>query len=231
MITPDLVVRTADYSSRGGTDVDCLILHTAEGSTTAKGLGLYFRDSTRQVSSHWGIGQQGELGLYVHPDLAAWTAGAVNLRAEQVELCGFARWSRTTWLGFPKMLETCARLIADRAQARKLAIRHGSVTDLKNHVRAVYDHDDASKAYSGTHWDVGAGFPWDVVLGRATQLSKESTVTDAQRIARLEQQLGHTREVVERLRRIVKDNVDLDAQQTAEIDALKPAPEENGTQP
>lgn len=161
------VIPTRDYSSRNGRRIIAGVIHTAEGALDEVSLGKYFASTSQDVSSHWGIGQQGGIALYVPEKWAAWTARSANSFAVQVELCGFAKWTRAQWLAKPKMLDSCARLMAEWHQDYGFALRHGTVAELRQGVKAFYDHDDCSKAFDGTHWDVGNGFPWDIVLAKA----------------------------------------------------------------
>lgn len=173
-LKPDVTLWCGDHSSRGGADIDCFVVHTAEGATSARALGLYFQGTSRDVSSHDGIGQDGQLGRYVPENRAAWTAGKVNHRAYQVELCGFAKWDRETWLRYPAMLDTLARLMADVCPRHGIKIKRGTIRGLQNRDPAVYDHDDVSKALGGTHWDVGNNFPWDIVIPAALKYAGQT---------------------------------------------------------
>ena len=45
------------------------------GILTAEECGKLFQDGTRKVSSHYGIGKDGEIGLYVDEENTAYTNG------------------------------------------------------------------------------------------------------------------------------------------------------------
>lgn len=167
MLKPDIVIPTNDYSSRNGNKIRAGVIHTAEGARDEVELGNYFKNTSRDVSSHWGIGQDGGLALYVREPYASWTALKANPWSVQVEICGFAKWTEAEWKKYPKMLDTIARLLAEWNKDYGFALKHGTIQDMRNGVRAFYDHDDVTKAYGGTHWDVGNGFPWDYVLDLA----------------------------------------------------------------
>ena len=76
-----------NYSSRGGSSVRLIIVHTAEGALTYQSLGSFFSSSSAGVSSHTGIDDSpGEIGEYVGRPNKAWTAGNANPYAVQTEL-------------------------------------------------------------------------------------------------------------------------------------------------
>ena len=93
-------------------------IHTAEGATTIESLGNFFASSSAGVSSHAGADDKvNTVGEYVKRTNKAWTAANANPVAVQLELCGFASWSKSTWHGsHQRMLDNCARWIAEEGQ-------------------------------------------------------------------------------------------------------------------
>lgn len=154
-----------------------LVIHTAEGATTAEDLGAWFQsEAGSEGSSHAGIGQTGDYAEFVRYSDTAWTAPPVNDDAEQVELCGFAKWSRAQWLERPDMLETLARWLAWRAQVRGIPLRHVKGTSLRLGRAGVTTHVDINKVWKqSSHWDPGTGFPMDLVLTRAKAILAAGT--------------------------------------------------------
>lgn len=151
--------------------VTLLVAHSAEGARTARDLGAFFHRATTG-SSNAGIGQQGDYCTYVNYGDTSFANPPLSEEADTVELCGFARWSRAQWLAYPKMLETFAHWIAWRCAVRRIPIVKLSVAQLKAGKPGIVDHDDVSDAYHlSDHWDLGAHFPWDVVLPRAKQIA------------------------------------------------------------
>ena len=149
-------IASPNYSSRYGSAVKLLIVHTAEGSTTYQSLGNYFANPAAEVSSQVGIDDTpGVIGEYVKPDYASWCAGNVNGYSDQVELCAFAAWDRATWLAHPVMIANLQQWLAEEAA------RYG-IPLVKSTTHGVCGHVDVSGP--GGHWDPGPEFPWDVVL-------------------------------------------------------------------
>src|SRR5215471_7945196 len=95
-------IPSPNYSSRGGTKVRLVVLHTAEGATTYQSLGSYFGSSSSQVSSHTGIDDTpGVIGEYVHRDQKAWTQANANPYSVATEMCALAAWSPSEWAKHP----------------------------------------------------------------------------------------------------------------------------------
>ncbi len=160
-------------SPRGTRPVSLLAVHTAEGARTARALAAYFYRDDVMASSHDAI--DGKETIHMVPyHRASWTLRSGNPISDNVELCGFARWSRGQWLstgvvdgvGNPRaMLGRLADWIRVRARARGIPVRKLSVVELSQGHWGVIAHDDWTRAKNdGTHWDPGPGFPWDVVM-------------------------------------------------------------------
>ena len=141
------------------------MIHTAEGARTIESLGGFFQNSANQVSSHTGADDKpGVIGEYVTRGSKAWTCAAYNPVATQIELCGFASWSRATWLGSHRvMLENCAAWIAEEAAKFGLPITALTPGQAQGGGRGVCQHKDLG-AGGGGHVDAGPGFPMDIVL-------------------------------------------------------------------
>jgi hypothetical protein len=163
------LIKSPNFSSRGGKKVRLLIVHTAEGSTSVEGLGAYFANAANQVSSHAGIDDH-RIETYVPYDQAAWTCRSANAIADQVELCGFARWTRVQWMSeHPEMLLLTAQWLRERAAARGIPLRKLTPAQVAAGDSGVIAHVDWTVGMKdGTHTDAGNGFPWDYVMAVAT---------------------------------------------------------------
>jgi N-acetylmuramoyl-L-alanine amidase CwlA len=94
------VIPSPFHSARGTKPVRLVVVHTAEGSRTVESLGSWFQRSTTKASSHAGIDDQ-RIETYVPYHRAAWTVRSGNAISDNVELCGFAKWSRDEWMHAP----------------------------------------------------------------------------------------------------------------------------------
>jgi len=155
-----------NYSSRNGTAVTGVVIHTAEGPTDADALGAYFAQVKVQVSSHAGADDSKRVN-YVDPQYEAWTLRNGNPWTDNLEMCGFASWTRAQWLTHPGMIQQAAEWVAERCHARNVPPVRLTPADIAAGRRSGYfAHWDYTQATGdGTHWDVGTAFPWDVFAG------------------------------------------------------------------
>lgn len=156
------------YSSRGGSSVRLIVLHTAEGARSIESLGGFFQNSANGVSSHTGAdNQKNKVGEYVTRGNKAWTQANYNPQAVALELCGFAAWSRDTWMNQNHvMLENCAQWIKEEAAKFGLPITRLNDSQAQGGGRGVCQHINLG-AGGGGHVNCGPGFPMDYVLDMA----------------------------------------------------------------
>lgn len=155
------------HSSRGGDRVRLIVVHTAEGARTVESLGAWFQNPAAQVSSHAGI-DDFRVETYVPYERAAWTTRAANSISDNVELCGWAKWTRQEWLAHQSMLDYTATWIRLRCTARGIPLRKLTPAQVAAGMAGVIGHVDWTLGMNdGTHLDPGLGFPWDVVMARA----------------------------------------------------------------
>lgn len=158
-------------SSRNGARVIWVVLHTAEGSRRTGDLYGFF-DRNQNASSHAGADGYGLSDGWVDINRAAWTLLNGNPRSVNLEMCGFARWSRDQWLS----TDTVDGVVNPRAMVRNAALWARRMCDTFGVPRrkltpaqvgrgesGVLMHWDYSLGTGdGDHWDIGNGFPWDV---------------------------------------------------------------------
>ena len=157
-----------NYSSRGGSAIRLIVLHTAEGALTIESLGNFFAQSSSGVSSQVGIDDKpGKIGEYVSRSNKAWTQGNANPVADSAELCGFASWSRSTWLNSHRtMLENTAAWLAEESAATGVPLVKLTPSQAQGSGRGVCQHIDLG-SWGGGHVDCGSGFPIDDVIAWA----------------------------------------------------------------
>ena len=169
-----VAIPSPNYSSRGGSSVRLIVLHTAEGATTYQSLGSFFANPSSGVSSHVGIDDTaGTVGEYVRRDYKAWTAANANPYSVQAELCAFAKWSPSEWDRHPAMLRNTADWIAEEAKHYGLPLDALTAGEAQGGGRGVCQHADLGAA-GGGHWDCGGGFPMSDVLAMARGGSSSS---------------------------------------------------------
>ena len=151
-----VAIPSPNYSSRGGTAVRLVVIHTAQGASNFRDLGAYFQGDVG-VSSHTGIDDTpGTVGEYVPPGFKAWTAANANGYAVQTELCAWAEWSSAEWHAHPQMLANCAAWIAEECGRFGIPLRALSAAQAQGGHAGVCDHAALGSA-GGGHWDIGHG--------------------------------------------------------------------------
>ena len=162
-----VAIPSPNYSSRGGSGVRLIVIHTAEGCTTYPSLGAYFQGDVG-VSSHVGIDDvtPGEIGEYVARGGKAWTAAAANPYSVQAETTGFAAWTLDEWHAHPTMLANTAAWIAEECAAFGIPMVALTAAQAQGGGTGVCQHADLGAA-GGGHWDCGSGFPMGEVLQMA----------------------------------------------------------------
>jgi hypothetical protein len=149
------VIPSPFHSARGSKPVRLVIVHSAEGARTVESLGRWFQRPATKASSHAGIDDT-RIEQYVRYDRAAWTTRAPNAISDNVELCGFAKWTRDEWLAHPHMLQLCAQWISDRCIARTIPIRKLTPVEVAAGKAGVCGHVDWTVGMrDGTHQDPG----------------------------------------------------------------------------
>jgi len=161
-------IPSPNYSSRGGAKVRLIVIHTAEGATTYQSLGNFFKNPSNAVSSQVGIDDTpGTVGEYVKRGNKSWTQAEFNPVATSAELCGFAKWGTDVWKNqHAKMLDNCARWIAEEAKYFGIPITKLSPSAAQGSGKGVCAHSDLGSR-GGGHTDPGAGFPWSFVIDKA----------------------------------------------------------------
>jgi N-acetyl-anhydromuramyl-L-alanine amidase AmpD len=159
-------IPSPNYSSRGGSSVRLIVVHTAEGARTIESLGSFFQGNV-SASSHTGADDKANtIGEYVRRDNKAWTQANANPYSVAIELCGFASWGPGEWDNHPNMLANCAAWIAEEAAHYGIPITKLNASQAQGSGRGVCGHNELGAA-GGGHWDPGPDFPWDRVLDMA----------------------------------------------------------------
>ena len=169
-------IASPNYSSRGGSGVRLVVIHTAEGARSFRDLGGFFASSSAGVSSHVGIDdERGTIGEYVKRENKAWTQSNYNPQAVAVEMCAApiassypcgANWDSAEWNRHDGLLANVADWIREECQHYGLPIEKLSANEAQGSGRGVCGHVDLG-AGGGGHWDPGPNFPWTRVMDLA----------------------------------------------------------------
>lgn len=161
-------IPTPNYSSRGGTKVRLVVLHTAEGATTYQSLGAFFANPSSGVSSQVGIDDTpNTVGEYVKRENKPWTQGNANPYSTSAELCAFAKWTPDIWAQHPTMLANTAAWVAEECAHFGIPLQRLNAQQAQGGQAGVCQHVDLGAA-GGGHWDCGPDFPMDQVIAMAS---------------------------------------------------------------
>lgn len=165
----ELWIASPNYTASRG-PYNKAAFHTTQGAEDIRSLGSWFANPAAQCSSHHGADnfERGLFGAYVYENHKAWTQGNANPYCLSIELCGFAEWSRTTWLNSkPVLVDNAAqwlRYIVDKYALPWTLLNDSQAQD--PNVRGICQHVNFG-AWGSGHWDCGSGFPIDVIVDKA----------------------------------------------------------------
>ncbi len=160
----------------GGRDVDWIVIHTQEGSGTARSITDYLCRPAAQVSYN-AVCDDRETVLVVPWDQNPWSAMNANTRGDHILMAGsFAGWSRDKWLSPDArdgknedlQLTRTAALVAWRCAVRDIPIRYVGGRGMPKSP-GVCGHVDFGQ-WGGGHTDPGPNFPWGELISRAISI-------------------------------------------------------------
>jgi hypothetical protein len=156
---------------RKAKSIRLIVIHSAEaadslgGDTSAEGVANYFARESTLASTQLAVDRDSCVRML--PDLVIpWGAKGANTVGLHVEICGYARWSRTEWLERPGMLRRAAYKVARWCWQYEIPARWVSVGALRAQTaHGLTTHVDVNRAFrGGDHWDPGPEFPRDQFL-------------------------------------------------------------------
>lgn len=112
---------TGNYTKgRSGRKIEAITIHHMAGVLTAKQCGAIFQKKGRNGSSHYGIGKNGEIALYVDEKNTAWTNSNwdSNCKSVTIEVSNSSRGGN--WPVSDKALNSLIKLVADIAKRNNL---------------------------------------------------------------------------------------------------------------
>ncbi|MGH3882101.1 MAG: N-acetylmuramoyl-L-alanine amidase [Pseudonocardiaceae bacterium] len=162
----------AKSSSRGGTGIRLVVIHTNEGDNpadvfpdrTAENLAAYLDRPSTQASYHK-ICDDDSTVRYLPDSVASWSIRSGNSRALNLCLTGWARWTRGQWLDHAGMLRRAAGEVAAWCDRYEIPVRKLTPTQVAaDHLGIIGHWDWTLGKRDGTHTDPGPNFPWDVFI-------------------------------------------------------------------
>lgn len=135
-----------------------VVVHSTEGFTAA-GAAAWFANPASSGSTHLVL-DDNVCYRTLDNDRIPWGARGANYGGFHIEQAGFAKWPAETWTQEHKRtLQRAAYKTAYHCSLFGISPRWVSADGLKLGVQGVTDHDECSKAFGGSHWDPGPGWP------------------------------------------------------------------------
>lgn len=148
-----------DGGLRSASQIQYVVVHDAEGAS-AKGVANYGATTPTVVS--WHVTCDDSVLIRCLPDLViAWAAPPCNTSGLQLELCGFARWSKLEWYRHQATLKRGAWQVARWCKLYGLPVRWLTDAELASGKHeGIVTHAQVSRVYGKSdHSDPGRNFP------------------------------------------------------------------------
>ena len=155
-----------------------ICVHTTENPWAGSALGVAdYQINSNTGSYHVIVDDHGRIVLCNTDDWTTWSTGNQgNDVLLHVSAVAYAKSTRAEWLAHPVVLESIAKVIAEWHRRHGVPLVKLTRNQLAAGTRGVVGHID-TQVWGGTsHWDPGTGFPYDVVLKRATEIAAGATV-------------------------------------------------------
>ena len=89
----------------------------------------------------------------------SWGAAGANTQGFHIEQCGYAKWDIVLWKKHLRTLKRAAYKTAFHAALFKIPLVFLKAADIKAGKAGITTHVEVTKAFGGTHWDPGSGWP------------------------------------------------------------------------
>lgn len=135
-----------------------IVLHSTEGGT-ADSIGRYFQSSNAGGSTHLVVDDY-KCQRCLPNSAICWGASGANYAGFHIEQCGYAKWGESMWKKVhSRTLLRAAFKTALHCKKFGIPARFVWAADLRAGRPGVTTHVECSKAFGGTHWDPGPGWP------------------------------------------------------------------------
>lgn len=135
-----------------------VVIHDAEGAN-AKGVAAYGASGQRNASWHMTV-DDNYLIQQLPDNIVAWAAPGANSDGLQLEICGFASWSKLQWYQHQSTLKRAAWQVARWCREHGIPARYLTDAQLRNGSAGITTHAQVNRVYKGSnHTDPGKNFP------------------------------------------------------------------------
>ena len=105
---------------RSGRTIEMITIHHMSGILTAEECGRIFQDGNRKASSHYGIGKDGKIALYVDEENTAYTNGDFDANCKAVTIETSNSEVASSYPVSDEVLNVLIKLVADIAKRNNL---------------------------------------------------------------------------------------------------------------
>jgi len=138
-------------------EIRWIVLHSTEGGT-AESVARWFQSEASGGSTHLVVDDE-ECQRCLNDNQVSWGAKGANRYGFHIEQCGFARWKKDDWLLHRKTLERAAYKTALHCKKFGIPPIFRTAAGLKANMKGITTHVECSRAFGGSHWDPGNGWP------------------------------------------------------------------------
>lgn len=153
-----------------------IVLHSTEGGTAAS-IARYFKSSSAGGSTHLVVDDK-ECQRCLPNSAVPWGASGANTAGFHIEQCGFAKWSTVIWKSHLNTLKRAAFKTALHCHKFGIPPVFRVAADLRAGRPGITTHVECSKAFGGSHWDPGPGWPKWLFMRYVRSYLDDLTMTD-----------------------------------------------------
>jgi hypothetical protein len=157
--------------TRSLSEIKWVVLHSTEGGTAAS-IARYFFSPSAGGSTHLVVDDK-ECQRCLPNQAVPWGASGANTAGFHIEQCGFAKWSTVIWKSHLNTLKRAAYKTAFHCKRFGIPLVFLKADDLKAGRRGITTHVECSKAFGGSHWDPGPGWPRPLFMFYVRKYAKE----------------------------------------------------------
>jgi len=138
--------------------ITLIVMHSTEGST-ARGAASWFANPKSKGSAHLCVDDNICFRTLKDTQIP-WGAKGTNYSGFHIEQAGYAKWTSYIWSKTHRnTLNRAAFKTALHCKRYGIPVRWVAAGGLRLGVSGITSHNECSKAFGGTHWDPGSGWP------------------------------------------------------------------------
>jgi len=150
---PTVVNRIGSVATHGDQRPHTIVLHSTEGGGTGENVAAFWHRQGDGLGAHFHVGRNGRIVQFASSDKVCWAVYGHNTGYIDIEIEGYAAWSRARWLAGPRQYLALARLIAFLTARWGIRLAFDKAHGVCRHL------DFRDVPASMYHHDPGPGFP------------------------------------------------------------------------